>query len=108
MKVLGDGEKRLTNGFGILEDIGDVPLDEIAAIGLGLSAAAATALLMIEAFNKINMSTDDRIKKAESDAQIANAILANTNMLLETFGNALALNIKESLMVGSVLPDKVG
>ena len=108
MKVLGDGEKRLTNGFGILEDIGDVPLDELMAIGLGLSAAAATSLLMIEAFNKVNQSTDDRIKKAESDAQIANAILANTNMLLETFGNALALNIKESLMVGSVLPDKVG
>lgn len=108
MKVLGDGEKRLTNGFGILEDLGDIPLDEIMAIGVGLSAAAATAILMIEAFNRVNMTQDEKIRKLEADNERSKAMIDGMATLLDVTLSGTANITKEALVGGSVLPDKVG
>lgn len=107
MKLFGEGEKRLTNGFGILEDLEDIPLDEIMALGAALTAAAATSLVMIEAFNRINMTTDERIRKLEADIEFNKAIMEGTAKTVDIVAQGAASIIKESLMVGSVLPDKV-
>ena len=49
MKFLGDGEIRLSNGFGIIEDIGSIPLDEILALGAALTAAATVGIAALAA-----------------------------------------------------------
>lgn len=108
MKLLGEGEKRLTNGFGILEDLEDIPIDELMAIGVGLSAAAGTAIILIEAFNRINVSTDDRLRKAELKLEQAQMMLDFQAKTQEDAMTGIASILKETFVVGSVLPDKVG
>jgi hypothetical protein len=108
LKILPAGEKRLTNGFGILEDLEDIPLDEIMALGLACTAAAGTALVMIEAFNKINMSMDDRLRKAEMDVTKWVEMWDVQNRTLDILLTGAAPIVKESLVAGSILPDKVG
>ena len=49
MKFLGDGELRLTNGFGIIEDLDGIPLDEILALGAALTAAATVGIAALAA-----------------------------------------------------------
>ena len=49
MKFLGEGEIRLSNGFGVIEDIGSIPLDEILALGAALTAAATVGIAALAA-----------------------------------------------------------
>lgn len=108
MKIFPDGEKRLTNGFGILEDLDDIPLDEIMALGVGLSAAAATALVMLEALSRINMSADERLQRAELRVKQNQAMLDFQAQTQRDATTGIANILKETFVAGSILPDKIG
>lgn len=112
MRILGEGEKRLTNGFGIWDDIGDVPIDEIMALGLAISAAAATGLALdaIIETRKLQIreageeTPESRYNKLMAIVALVQASGGASKELLE----GAAKVVEEALVVGSVLPDDVG
>ena len=65
-----------------LKELGLSPAD-LVAIGAGLTAAAVAAIAAKEALVKVNMTADERLRKAEQDAEIAKMVLEETRKSID-------------------------
>ena len=90
MKFLADGEKRLTNGFGIMEDFGDIPLDEILALGGALVAAATVGLAAMSTMEVKTVYLNEQRELTPADRQ------ARLESLLRNLGPAAQGKLIES------------
>lgn len=89
-----------------LRNLNITPAD-LVAIGAGLTAAAVAMIAAKEALVRVNMTADQRLQKAEMAAEKAEAITEAMTGMIDVTLRGSADIVKEALMVGSVLPDKV-
>jgi len=112
MRILAEGEKRLTNGFGMFDDISDIPLDEIMALGAALTAASAIGLAAIEAMEERALRRAEKAEVTPADkilmVQALNDTLTSLGTMSKDALEGTASLMQEIGVFGSILPDEVG
>lgn len=80
---------------------------DLVAIGAALTAGAVAAIAAKEALRRVNLTSDERIASAEAASHEAQAVADSMARMTTAILSGSADVIKETLVAGSVLPDKV-
>ena len=93
-------------------EIYEIPLDEVLAIGAGLTAASVFGLTAIAAAREQKLRQQEQAERTPADRILQLQALSTVIQAMGTAGSenldAIANIVKEALMTGSILPDEIG
>ena len=113
MRILAEGEKRLTNGFGMFDDIGDIPLDEIMALGAALTASSIVGWTMANELVRKSVEMADEnydqwkryeAQRQELQAAVNEEFIRNLPAIMEKGNESaeIAIQLAEKITAGVI------